>query len=124
MDCGSVHWTGHSSYQNVSIVVFETEVSDQVLATQMTERVLQFHELNENVVLRIEARGGLRRLEVEGQPFLDPFHSGPLGEVQKKGEVEAQGCGKDRVAAEKVDLDLHRISEPAKDVDIVPAFFV
>ena len=30
----------------------------------------------------------------------------------------------DRVAAEEVELDLHRVAEPTDDVDVVPAFLV
>ena len=47
-----------------------------------------------------------------------------LGKIQEEDEVERDGRGKDGVAAEEVDLDLHRIAEPAEDVDVVPALFV
>ena len=32
-----------------------------------------------------------------------------------------QGRGQNRIPAEEVDLDLHRIAEPSEDVDVVPA---
>jgi hypothetical protein len=32
--------------------------------------------------------------------------------------------GQNRVAAEKVDLDLHRVAQPAEDVDVVPGFLL
>ena len=45
-------------------------------------------------------------------------------EVAQEHQVEAERCGKDGVAAEEVDLDLHRIVHPAEDVDVVPALLV
>src|SRR5207247_378594 len=33
-------------------------------------------------------------------------------------------CGEDGIAAQEVDLDLHRIAEPSEDVDVVPSFLV
>src|SRR5690349_25044023 len=47
-----------------------------------------------------------------------------MREVGEEGEVEHDRRGKDRIAAEEVDLDLHRITHPSDDVDVVPAFFV
>ncbi len=47
-----------------------------------------------------------------------------LGKIEEQHQVERDGRGKDRVAAEEVDLDLHRIAEPAENVDVVPAFLV
>src|SRR5208337_462763 len=31
---------------------------------------------------------------------------------------------KNRIAAEEIDLHLHRITEPSEDVDVVPTFFI
>src|SRR5207248_24748 len=45
-----------------------------------------------------------------------------LGEVEQQREVEHDRRGQDRVAAEKVDLHLHRIAEPAEEIDVVPPF--
>ena len=39
-----------------SVVVLEPEVRDQLLAAQVAQRVLQLHQLDEEVVLRVEAR--------------------------------------------------------------------
>src|SRR5262249_25357458 len=86
------------------------------------ERVAELQVLDEEVVLRGEVRAGHRRLEVEGEPLLDSRESGPLRQIEEEEEVEDDGRREDRVAAEKVDLDLHRLAEPAEDVDIVPAF--
>jgi len=41
------------------------------LAHDVAQRVLQLHRLNEKIVLRIEARRCLRRLEIEAEPLLD-----------------------------------------------------
>ena len=66
----------------------------------------------------------LWRFEVERKPLLHAFHARTLSEIQKQRQVKNDRRGEDRVAAEEVDLDLHRIPEPAEDVDVVPAFFV
>ena len=47
----------------------------------------------------------------------DLVRSRGLGDVYKR---QRQGCSEDAVAAEEVDLQLHRIAEPAEDVDVVP----
>ena len=39
-------------------------------------------------------------------------------------EVEHDRRGENRIAAEEVDLDLHRVAHPPDDVDVVPAFLV
>ena len=75
-------------------------------------------------MLGIEPRRGHRRFEVEAQPLLDALHAGALGEVEKQHQVEYERRGEDRIAAQEIDLDLHRIAEPAEDIDVVPAFFL
>ena len=106
------------------IVILQPQVCDQVFTFHMPERVFQLHQLNENVVFRIKAGGGLGCLEVERQPFLNSFHTGTLREIHEQREVEGERRGQDRIAAEEVDLDLHLVAEPAEDVDVIPAFFV
>src|SRR5437764_2625209 len=107
-----------------SVVVFEAEVRDEVFAAQVSERVLELHQLDEDVVLRVESGRGHRRLEVEGEPLLYALHADALREVEEEREVEDDGRGEDGVAAEEVNLDLHRIAEPAEDVYVVPALLV
>ena len=65
-----------------------------------------------------------RCLVVEAQPLLDAAHTRPLREVGEQHEVERERGGEDRVAAQEVDLQLHRVTEPAEDVDVVPTLFV
>jgi len=55
---------------------------------------------------------------------LDAAEPGALRQVGEQDEVECERRREDRVATEEVDLDLHRIPEPAEDVDVVPTFFV
>ena len=45
-------------------------------------------------------------------------------QIAEQTEVETEGSSEDRVAAEEIDLHLHRIAHPAKDVDIIPALLV
>ena len=75
-------------------------------------------------MLRIHRLRVLRALEVEREPLLDARHPRSLREIEEQHQVQHQRRGEDRIAAQKVDLDLHRIPEPAEDVDVVPAFFV
>ena len=42
-------------------------------------------------------------------------------QIQEEQQVEDDRRREDRVAAQEVDLDLHRLAEPADDVDVVPA---
>ena len=72
---------------------------NQILAAQMAQRVLQFHQLDENVVFRVQTRSGHRRLEIKRQPFLDAFHTGALGEIQKQCEIEHDRRGQNLIAA-------------------------
>src|SRR5262249_59705946 len=108
----------------ISVVVLPPEMRDELLAPQIAERVLQLHELNEQVVLRIETRRVHRTLVIEREPFLNPLHPGALGQVQEQRRVQHDRRRQDAVAAEEVDLQLHRVPEPPEDVDVVPALFV
>src|SRR3954451_8046046 len=109
------------------VVILQAKVSDELLSLEMAQRVLQLHELDEQVVLGIEPWRRHRRLEVEAQPLLDAETAqfrGALREVEEEDEVEHDRCGEYGIAAEKVELDLHGIPEPSEDVDVVPTFFV
>ena len=75
-------------------------------------------------MLRVDRGGVLRALEVEREPLLDAAHPGPVGEVEEEREVEDERRGEDRIAAEEVDLQLHRVAHPAEEVDAVPALLV
>src|SRR6266581_5299584 len=54
-----------------SVVILQTQVRDQVFAHDVAQRVLQFHRLNEQIVLWIETLSRLWRLEIKAQPILD-----------------------------------------------------
>src|SRR6056297_419482 len=112
------------SHYGRSVVVVEAEVRDLVLAHHPAKRVLELPVLDEDVVLRVQPGLCLRRLEVEGQPLLDPAHPAPGREVEEERQIEHDRSREDRVPAEEVDLDLHRIAEPSEDVDVVPALLV
>src|SRR5438270_5943125 len=107
-----------------SVVIFEAEVRDEVFAAKVSERVLEFHQLDEDVVFGVESGRGHRRLEVEGEPLLYAAQTGALREVEEEREVEDDGRGEYGVAAEEVNLDLHRVAEPAEDVYVVPALLI
>src|SRR3954469_1264496 len=95
------------------VVILQAKVGDELLSLEMAQRVLQLHELDEQIVLGIEPWRRHRRLEVEAQPLLDPEAAqfrGALREVEEQDEVEHKGCGEDGIAAEKIELDLHRIT--------------
>ncbi len=78
-------------------------------------------------MLGIDAGGGVGILEVEAEPLLDAeaAQAGRAGsEIHEEDEIEGEWCGQDGVAAEEVYLDLHRIAEPAEDIDVIPTFFI
>src|SRR5262245_41292838 len=70
------------------IVVLQAEVRDQLLAPQVPQRVLQLHELDEQVVLGIEAGRGHGALEVEREPLLDAAHARAAGQVEEQRQVQ------------------------------------
>ncbi len=90
----------------------------------IAQRVLQLHQLNEQVVLRIQPWRGHRALEIERQPLLNAAHPGALRQIQEQRHVEHDGRRQNAVAAEKVDLELHRIAQPSEQIDVVPTLFV
>ena len=97
-----------------------------LVATHLADGVLQHGVLLVEVVhgllaLRVIVHG---RLEEEAQEALYAVAASTCGEVAQQGEVEQQRSGKDRVAAEEVDLDLHGIAHPSEDVDVVPSLLV
>src|SRR5262245_44898798 len=97
---------------------------DQVLALQIPERVLQLHQLNEEVVLRVYLGCMHRALEIEREPLLYARHPGALGEIEEQYRVEHDRRSENAVAAQEIDLELHRIAQPPNQIDVVPAFFV
>src|SRR5271165_3603922 len=116
-----------TSQQRFLVVILQPQMRNQLLALEVAQRVLQLHGLDEQVVLGIQPRRRHRRLEVEAQPLLDADASQlrrALRQVEEQHQVEHNGRGKDGVAAEEIDLDLHRITEPAEDIYIVPTLFV
>src|SRR2546428_6322405 len=106
------------------LVVLDAEVRDLLLAHHPAQRVLELRLLNEQVMLGVEALGELRALKVEGEPLLNARQSRAAGEIEEQREVEHDRRGEDRVAAQEIDLDLHRIAEPSEDVDVVPPFLI
>src|SRR5580698_2890334 len=55
-----------------SIVVFQPQMRNQIRAHDVPQRILQLHRLNKQIVLRIEPRRRLRRLQIKAQPLLNP----------------------------------------------------
>src|SRR3954471_11721379 len=106
------------------VVVLTAKMRDQLFAFQVAQSVLQLHQLDEQVVLRIQVRRVHRALEVERQPFLNAVHLRALRQVEKQGDVEDDGRSEDAVAAQEIDLQLHLVAEPADEIDVVPALFV
>src|ERR1043166_7588904 len=104
------------------IVVLTAKMRDQLFALEIPQRVLQLHQLNEQIVFGVQTRRVNRRLEVKRQPLLDAAHVRAPGQIEEQRDVEHNRRGKNAVAAQEVDLQLHRVPEPAEDVDVVPAF--
>src|SRR5215213_2639312 len=103
------------------LVVFEAGVVDDLLAHYRPQGVLELHELDKQVMLRIQLWQYHRALEIEREPLLDSAHACSLGEIQEERQVQDYGGGQDGVAGQEVYLYLHGIATPAEDVYVVPA---
>src|SRR5258706_1449809 len=114
----------HQSCDWPSVVILGSQVCDQIFPAKITQSVFELHQLNKHIVLWIEAWRGLGGFEVKRQPLLDTFHAGALGQVKKQRQVQNDRSRENRVTTEKIDLDLHGITQPAENIDIVPALFV
>src|SRR5262249_26872942 len=106
------------------VVVLTAQVRDQLLALQVPQRVLQLHQLDEQIVLRVQTGRVNRALEVERQPLLDAVHARALREIEKQRDIQHDGSRQNAVATEEVDLQLHGVPQPADQIDVVPAFLV
>ena len=47
-----------------------------------------------------------------------------LRQIEEQHQIEHDRRRQNRVAAQEIDLDLHRIAQPSEDIDVVPTFFV
>src|SRR5262245_523439 len=68
----------------MSVVILPAEVRDQLFALQIAQRVLQLHQLNEQIVLGVQARRVHRALVVEREPLLNAAHARPLRQIQEQ----------------------------------------
>src|SRR5258708_30049531 len=100
---------------------------NQRLTLDMPQRVFQLHQLNKEIVLRIKPGSRHRRLPVKAQPLLNPNVlqlRSARSQIQEEDEIQSDGRGQDRIPAQKINLDLHRIAKPTEDVNVVPTLFV
>ncbi len=97
---------------------------DELRPHQVAQGVHELAALDEQVVLGVESLPHHGALPVEGQPLLDAVHPGPRGQVGEQDEVQRDRGGQDGIAAQEIDLDLHRIAHPPEDVDVVPRLLV
>ena len=105
----------------LALVIIQPGVIQHFLPDEDAQRVRELQMLDEEIVLGLQVRPREGRLEIEGQPFLDAREARAPGQVEEEEQVEDDRRREDRVAAEEVDLDLHRLAEPPDDVDVVPA---
>src|SRR5581483_9587061 len=61
------------------------------------------------------------RFEIKREPVEHACFAGPRRGVGQQHEVERERSGKNRVATLEVDLELHRVSEPAAEIHAVPS---
>ena len=97
-----------------------------LVTAHLADGVLQHGVLLVEVVHSLLALGVVVhwRLEEEAQEALGAVTASTGCKVAQQSEVEQQWSCKDRVAAEEVNLNLHRITHPSEDVDVVPTFLV
>src|SRR6266550_4370465 len=110
-----------------SIVVLQPEMGDEVFALQVPQRVLEFHQLNEQIMLGIKPGRGHGGLEVEAQPLLNSQAAqfrATLCQIEEQDQIQHDRRSQNRVTAEKIHLNLHGIAQPSEDIDIVPTLFV
>src|SRR5215813_4596358 len=75
-------------------------------------------------MFRIELRRCLRRFEVERKPLLNSTHSATLSKIKEQCEIENDRRRQDRITTKEINLYLHRITQPAEDIDVVPTFLI
>src|SRR5439155_15843806 len=63
-------------------------------------------------------------VEVKTQPFLNAAHPAALGQIEEQHKVQDDRRSKNAVAAQEIELDLHGITKPPVDIDVVPSFFI
>ena len=63
-------------------------------------------------------------LEEEAEEALCSPTTGTSSQVAQQYEVKTQRSSEDRVAAKEVDLDLHWVTHPTEDINVIPTFFV
>ena len=97
-----------------------------LITSHLADSVLEHDVLVEEVVYSLLALSIIvhRTLEEETQEALYAVASGACSEVHEQREVEQQRCCEDGVAAEEVDLYLHRIAHPAEYVEIIPSLLI
>src|SRR5215470_8007774 len=98
------------------VVILQPQVGNQRLTFQVPERVFQLHQLDEKIVLRVEAGSSHGRFEVEAEPLLDSKSLkllAALRQVKEEHQVKDDRRCQDGIAAQKIDLNLHGITEPA-----------
>ena len=97
---------------------------DQIFALQMPQSIFQFYQLDKNIVFGIKSGRGLRGFEIKREPFLNALHFRTLRQIHKQSQIQNERRGENRIAAHKINFDLHLVAEPAENINRVPAFFV
>src|SRR5574337_562671 len=74
---------------------------------------------------------GLQMGGVGGTPLgggtaglLNPPQPRPPRQIEEQHQIQHNRRRQNRIAAQKIHFDLHRVAQPAKNVDVVPALFV
>src|ERR1700688_3115143 len=78
-------------------------------------------------MLRIKPGRSHWRLEIKTQPLLNAQPAKlrrALCQIHKQNQIKHNWRRKNGIPAKKIHLHLHRIPEPPKNIDVVPAFFV
>src|SRR5205823_6150361 len=99
------------------IVIFQSQMRNQLLTPHPAQSIFQLHELDKNVVLGVNLGSVHRSLEIKRQPFLNAAHPRALRQIHKQNDIEDQRRRQDRIPAQEIDLDLHRIAEPSENID-------
>src|SRR5215468_5677281 len=79
------------------VVILGAEMGDELFVAEVAQRVLELHELDEEIVLRIQTRRRHRALPVEGEPLLDAVHPGARREVHEQRQIQHDRRREDRI---------------------------
>jgi hypothetical protein len=79
---------------NKLVVIFLSQVRDQIFAHHPAKCVLQLNRLYEQIMLGIQAWRSHRRFEVKAEPFLNLAHARALRQIEEQDRSSTIGAAR------------------------------